>query len=93
MIDKLFRRGSDGGPAGLRDRIRAFVDQSFYVAGAAPGDADSLLEAGIIDSTGVLEIIEFLQKEFGIRVEDEEIVAENLDSVERIAAFVDRKRA
>jgi acyl carrier protein len=93
MIGKLFRRGSDGSPEMLRERIRTFVDTSFYVAGARPADADSLLEAGIIDSTGVLEIIEFLQKEFGVRVEDDEILPENLDTIERIAGFVARKRA
>jgi len=93
MIGKLFRQGADGDAAALRLRVRAFVDKTFYVAGARPDDADSLLEAGIIDSTGVLEIIEFLEKEFGIKVEDDEILPENLDSIERIAGFVARKRA
>jgi acyl carrier protein len=93
MIGKLFRHGADGSPEALRQRVRTFVDQTFYVAGARPGDADSLLEAGIIDSTGVLEIIEFLQKEFGVQVADDEILPENLDTIERIAGFVARKRA
>jgi len=77
-----------------RDRIAAFIKMTFYV----PDDLDvadgaSLLDAGIIDSTGTLEVITFLEAEFGLRVEDHEITSENLDSVDRIAAFVARKTA
>ncbi|HEX5514105.1 MAG TPA: acyl carrier protein [Gammaproteobacteria bacterium] len=56
-------------------------------------DNDSFLEKGIIDSTGIMEVILFLEQEFGVRVEDEDMVPENLDSVSRIAAFVRRKKA
>jgi acyl carrier protein len=51
----------------------------------------SLLEQGIMDSTGVLELVCFLEERFGIEVLDEELLPENLDSVTRIAAFVERK--
>ena len=54
-------------------------------------DNDSFLEKGILDSTGILEVIYFIEEEFGIKVQDEEMVPENLDSVDRIVAFVDRK--
>lgn len=54
---------------------------------------DSFLEKGIIDSTGIMEMILFLEQECGIRVEDEDMIPENLDSVNRIVAFVSRKRA
>jgi acyl carrier protein len=50
------------------------------------------MQAGIIDSTGVLELIMFLEEQFGIKVADEEMTPENLDSVDRIVAFVGRKR-
>ncbi|MFZ5443711.1 MAG: acyl carrier protein [Myxococcota bacterium] len=77
----------------LTERIRQFVTTNFYVAdGAALKNDQSLLEAGIVDSTGVLEIITFLEAEFGITVEDEEMVPENLDAVDHIAAFVQRKK-
>lgn len=52
---------------------------------------DSFLEKGIIDSTGMLELIVHLEKTYGIKVEDSELVPENLDSVNRLVAFVGRK--
>ena len=53
---------------------------------------ESLLDRGIVDSTGMLEIIMFIEDELGVSVEDDEMVPENLDSVNRIAAFVVRKK-
>ena len=52
---------------------------------------DSFLEQGIIDSTGVLEIVLFLEEEFAIKVEDQEMVPENLDSVINIVNFIEKK--
>jgi len=81
-------------PKELKARIRSFVLANFYVADPAQAaDGRSLLEQGIIDSTGVLEIISFLETTFGISVEDEEMVPENLDSIDGIARFVSRKQA
>jgi len=75
------------------DRIRQFVLSTFYVVDAAAlSDEQSLLDQGIIDSTGVLEVIGFIESEYGIQVLDEEMVPENLDSISRIAAYVDRKK-
>lgn len=77
----------------IRQQIRDFVTSNFYVADpAALEDATSLLDHGIIDSTGVLEVIVFLESTFGISVDDSELLPENLDSIERIAAFVGRKK-
>ena len=74
------------------DKIRDYIVKNFYVADvSALSDHASLLEQGIIDSTGVLEVIAFLERTFGLRVEDNEMLPDNLDSVERIAAFVKRK--
>ena len=55
-------------------------------------DGDSFLQQGIIDSTGILEVVFFLEEEFGVKVEDEEMVPENLDSVNNLVAFVERKK-
>ena len=55
------------------------------------GSDDSFLQKNILDSTGMLEVIYFLEDEFGIKVKDEEMVPENLDSVNRIVAFLARK--
>jgi acyl carrier protein len=55
------------------------------------GEKDSLLETGVIDSTGVLELIAFIEETYGIKVEDEEIIPENLDSIVDIAYFIEQK--
>ena len=77
----------------LRKQIRDFVTTNFYVADPKTlEDSTSLLDHGIIDSTGVLEVIMFVESAFGVTVEDAEMLPENLDSIERIAAFVERKK-
>lgn len=78
----------------MRDKVRAFVTSNFYVADPAKlQDSESLLDSGIIDSTGVLEVIGFIEDNFGVTVEDHEMLPENLDSIERIASFIQRKQA
>ena len=78
----------------LRDRIQKFILENYLFTsdtGALALD-DSLLGRGIVDSTGMLEIIMFIEEQLGVAVKDEEMVPENLDSVNRIAAFVESKR-
>ncbi len=72
--------------------ITQFVIDTFlfgYTDEISP--SDSLLDTGVIDSTGIMELIIFLEETFNISVADEELVPENLDSIERIAQYVDRK--
>lgn len=77
-----------------KQAIRTFINENFYVANALDtSDRVSLRDLGIIDSTGVLEVVLFLENAFEIRVEDAEILPENLDSIDAIASFVERKRA
>jgi acyl carrier protein len=78
----------------LRDRIQKFILENYLFTGdpAALGLDDSLLGRGIVDSTGMLEIIMFIEEQLGVTVKDEEMIPENLDSVSRIAAFVESKR-
>ncbi len=73
--------------------IRNFIFENFLFGapGEAIGNDDSFLEKGIIDSTGILEIVNYLEEEFAVKVEDDEILPENLDSVNRIVAYVGRK--
>ena len=74
-----------------REAIRRFITTNFYVAEPERlGDDDSLLDSGLVDSTGVLEVIAFIEVELGIHVEDSEISPENLDSIARIHAFMTR---
>lgn len=77
----------------MNEQIRTFIVSNFYVADASTlRDTDSLLDGGIIDSTGALEVIAFIEATFGITVEDSEMLPENLDSIQRITDFVVRKQ-
>lgn len=75
----------------LRGRIRAYLVDNLLLGEDELDDGASLLDAGFLDSTGAVELVAFLEATFGILVADRELVPENLDSVERIAAFVARK--
>jgi len=76
----------------IRMRVREFVTSNFYVADPSELlDDTSLLDQAIIDSTGVLEVIAFLEEEYAISIADEEVIPENLETIARIAAFVARK--
>jgi len=75
----------------MEDQIRRFISDTFFVDNFAV-DA-SFLKNGIIDSTGVLELVAFLDETFAIKVEDTDLVPENLDSITQVIAFVQRKQA
>jgi len=68
-------------------KLRQFFIENFMMPSDFPEDA-SFLENGIIDSTGVLELVTFLEKDFGIKVDDDEIIPENLDSTKNIEQFL-----
>lgn len=81
------------GAAEIKLKVRDFITSNFYVPEASRlADNSSLLDSGVVDSTGMLEIIAFLEGELGIQVSDRDLVPENLDSIERIAAYVERRR-
>jgi acyl carrier protein len=73
--------------------VRAFIVENFLFGEDGDGLTvrDSLLEKGIIDSTGILELVGFVQEKFGLRIEDHEIVPANLDSIEKIVQFIRQK--
>ena len=78
----------------IKDQVRTFVRSNFYVPEAVTlSDDASLLEQGIIDSTGVLELVTYIEETFDIAIDDSEMVPQNLDSIASIAAFVERKKA
>lgn len=77
----------------IKEQVRSFVRTNFYVPdGVALADDSSLLAQGIIDSTGVLELVTYIEEAFGISVGDSEMVPQNLDSVDGIAGYVAQKR-
>ena len=74
------------------NELREFMATNFrFSADVALDDVDSFLHTGILDSTGVLQIILFLEERYQITLTDDEIVADNLDSIQRLKIFVDRK--
>ncbi len=77
----------------MREQIREFLAENFLLSssGFTMDDDASLLEEGVVDSTGVLEVISFVEETFAIEVADEDITPENFDSVARIAAYVTSK--
>jgi acyl carrier protein len=78
----------------MESELRLFLAENFLLGDefrGLPGSA-SLIEAGIIDSTGVLELVGFLEEAYGIRITDTELVPENLDSIDNIIRFVEAKR-
>lgn len=78
----------------VQQTLRVFITENFLFGQDAGqlSETDSLIEKGVIDSTGILQLISFLESEFNLRVEDDEVVPLNLDSIALITAFVNRKR-
>lgn len=71
-------------------RIRSFLTRQFPLIKNI-GDEQPLLEGGLIDSLGILEVVSFLEKEFGIVISDEELLPENFGSVHSLSIFVQQK--
>ena len=79
----------------IEKQIRRYIADNFLFSDDGyqlPDDA-SFLEEGIVDSTGVLELVMFVEETFDVTVEDEEIAPENFDSVAQLAGYVRRKSA
>jgi acyl carrier protein len=79
--------------AEVRAIIKEFLLQNFLLGKGTVQikDSESFLESGIVDSTGVLEFVNFLQETWSINVEDEELLPDNFDSVDNLTGFVTRK--
>ena len=79
----------------IQGKIRMFIEENFLFREdrAAISESESLLDAGLIDSTGILELVAFLESEFAIQMADADIVPENLDSIQVIVRYVEGKRA
>jgi len=79
----------------LEDKIRQYILENFLFTddASALDSNDSFLEQGILDSTGILEVIMFLEEEFDVKVQEDEMIPENLDSVLNLVNFVKRKQA
>ncbi len=77
-----------------KEKIRSFIVENFYVPETAKLDDDTpLIESGIVDSTGVLEVVAFLEETFSIAIPDTDMLPANLDTIGRMANYVTRMRA
>lgn len=77
-----------------REQVRAFIAERFlFDATAAIDPTASLIKSGILDSTGAMELVMFLEETFDVRLADHELVPENLDGIDRVVALIQRKRA
>ncbi|WP_411831857.1 acyl carrier protein [Pseudoxanthomonas mexicana] len=78
----------------VKTTVRQYIQDNFLMGDAADyADDASFMDAQLLDSTGFLELVHFLEDTYAIKVEDDEMMPDNLDSLEAIARFVDRKRA
>lgn len=79
----------------LRDQVRDFIVRNFLFgdAGGLAGDSVSLLDNGIMDSLGVMELVAFIEADLKLKVPDMDLVPQNLDSVDNLVAYVERRRA
>jgi acyl carrier protein len=78
----------------IHDTVRQFIRENFYIGNPdALADNASLLDHGVVDSTGILEVVAFLEVRFSIRVDDADMIPENLDTIAGIVAYVERKRS
>jgi acyl carrier protein len=79
----------------IEPAIRTFLADNYLYKGGAESisDTDSFLGQGLIDSMGILELVAFLEQTYAIRVADDEVVPENLDSIRRVSDYVRRKLA
>ena len=79
----------------LKEQVRQYIIENFLFGDDSPLESDemSLLDNGIIDSVGVMELVAFLEQDFEMSVADEDLIPENLDSVANLVGYIGRKRA
>jgi acyl carrier protein len=77
----------------VKEELRKFIIDNFLfgVKETPLSEKDSFLELGLIDSTGVLELVSFLEERYGIQVQDDELIPENLDSISSLERFLNQK--
>jgi acyl carrier protein len=74
-------------------QLRTFIEETFILGSSGPafGDADSFMERRVIDSTGFLELVMYLEETWGVTVDDDEMIPENLDSLDHLQDYLTRK--
>jgi len=77
-------------PIGIATRLRGWVEDTFFVNGF--NDSDSFLKNRLIDSTGMMELVAFVESEYGFRAADTDLVPDNLDSIDNLVRYIARKK-
>ncbi|RKX27300.1 MAG: acyl carrier protein [Candidatus Zixiibacteriota bacterium] len=79
--------------ATIRNKLRQFIAETFFIGEGSDdlADADSFMENGVIDSTGILELTSFLEERFEITVEDDDMIPDNLDSIDNLVRYLGSK--
>ena len=76
----------------MKEQIREFIIENFlFGEDGHLKDDTSFLDEGMIDSTGILELVSFLEEEFSISIADEELIPENLDSIQNVVTYLEKK--
>lgn len=79
----------------VKDTLRNYILENYMFTDdqSLLNDDDSFLDKGIIDSTGIMEVVFFLDEQFGVQVTDEEMIPENLDSINNLVAYIENKKS
>jgi acyl carrier protein len=78
----------------IKVKLREFIKNNFLLGNdSGLGDDDSFMGKGIVDSTGILEVVSFVEENFDIKIADEDLLPENLDSINNIANYIQRHSA
>jgi len=77
----------------IRNELRQFIEETFFIGEDTDdlADADSFMENGVIDSTGILELTSYLEERFEITVEDDDMIPDNLDSIDNLVRYIGAK--
>ncbi|GMV32605.1 MAG: acyl carrier protein [Chloroflexi bacterium] len=78
----------------IENKIRKFLSENFILSEQANqlSPSDSFLEKGIIDSTGILELVFFVEDQFNVQIDTAEVLPENFDSIQNLSAYIRRKQ-
>jgi len=82
-------------PTTIKKELRDFIYETYFFGDDSEKfeDTDSFMEKGIIDSTGVLELTTFMEEKYELTVEDDEMIPANLDSIDNLVAYIQRKKS
>ncbi len=77
----------------IKSKLREFIKNNFLLGNdISLKDEDSFMGKGIVDSTGILEVVSFVEENFGFKIPDEDLMPENLDSINNLVTYITKKQ-